>query len=237
MTSDLVTTVPANSSTTAAPRPGRSAGSLMLPIAGGALIAGSLLYVAGMATSPEAASMAPADYIASLARDPGQTALSALLLHYGNLALGLAWLAAPALVRGVKGRIPTVVGALMSALGLVTVAGFVLYDFWTGGIGRELDAGTAESLFESVNSSPGLAVIGIVTVLGLVGPLVGYVGLARAGVLSWWLLVPAVAALAASASMEFSPLPFAAFALVGAVAPIAVGLRLIQRNRAEAAAA
>ena len=95
---------------------------------------------------------------------------------------------------------------------------------------------TAESLFESVNSSPGLAVIGIVTVLGLVGPLVGYVGLARAGVLSWWLLVPAVAALAASASMEFSPLPFAAFALVGAVAPVAVGLRLIQRNRAEATA-
>ncbi|WP_324275766.1 hypothetical protein [Blastococcus brunescens] len=180
--------------------------------------------------------MAPADYIASLARDPGQTALSAPLLHYGNLALGLAWLAAPALVRGVKGRIPTVVGALRSALGLVTVAGFVLYDFWTGGIGRELDAGTAESLFESVNGSPGLAVIGIVTVLGLVGPLVDYLGLARAGVTSWWLLVPAVAALAASASMDFSPLPFAAFALVGAIPAVVVGTRLIQRNRAEATA-
>jgi hypothetical protein len=233
MTSDLMTP----SSSTTVPAPARSAGSLLLPIAGGALIAGSLLYVAGMATSPTADSMASADYIASLARDPGQTALSALLLHYGNLVLGLAWLAAPALVRGLKGRISTVVGALMSALGLVTVAGFVLYDFWTGGIGRELTPGTAESLFESVNSSPGLAVIGIVTVLGLVGPLVGYVGLARAGVISWWLLVPAVAALAASASMEFSPLPFAAFALVGAIAPVAVGLRLIQRNRAEAAAA
>jgi hypothetical protein len=80
-------------------------------------------------------------------------------------------------------------------------------------------------------------VIGIVTVLGLVGPLVGYIGLARAGVTSWWLLVPAVAALAASASMEFQPLPFAAFALVGAIAPAVVGLRLIQRTRAEAAAA
>jgi hypothetical protein len=233
MTSDLMTPSPS----TLAERPVRSAGSLLLPIAGGALIAGSLLYVAGMATSPPADSMADADYIASLARDPGQTALSALLLHYGNLALGLAWLAAPALVRGVKGRIPTVVGALMSALGLVTVAGFVLFDFWTGGIGRELDAATAESLFDTVNSSPGLAVIGIVTVLGLVGPLVGYVGLARAGVTSWWLLLPAVAALAASASMEFSPLPFAAFALVGAVPLVVVGLRLIRRNRAEAAAA
>ena len=44
-------------------------------------------------------------------------------------------------------------------------------------------------------------------------------------------------ALAASAAMEFSPLPFAAFALVGAVPAIAVGLRLIQRNRAEASLA
>jgi hypothetical protein len=233
MTSDLM----APSTTTTSERSARSAGSLLLPIAGGALIAGSLLYVAGMATSPPADSMSNADYIASLARDSGQTALSALLLHYGNLALGLAWLAAPALVRGRKGRIPTVVGALMSAVGLVTVAGFVLFDFWTGGIGRELDADTAVGLFDTVNADPGLAVIGIVTVLGLVGPLVGYVGLARAGITGWWLLVPAVAALVASASMAFQPLPFAAFALVGAVPPVVVGLRLLQRNRAEAAAA
>ena len=147
MTSDLMTP---SSSTTAAERPARSAGSLLLPIAGGALIAGSLLYAAGLATSPPQASMAPADYIESLARDEGQTALSALLLHYGNIAMGLAWLAAPALVRGRRGRIGTVVGALMAALGLVTVAGNVLFDFWTGAIGRELDAGTALALFETV---------------------------------------------------------------------------------------
>ncbi len=233
MTSDLMTpSLPATGE-----RPGRSAGALLLPIAGAALIAGPLLYVAGMATSPPADSMAPADYIASLARDPGQTALSALLLHYGNLALGMAWLAVPSLVLGRKGRIPTVVGALLSALGLMTVAGFVLYDFWTGGIGRELDAGTAEALFNTVNAAPGLAVIGLVTALGLIAPLIGYVGLARAGVVSWWLLLPAVAALVASASMEFQPLLFAAFAVVGAVPPVVVGLRLIQRSRAEASAA
>ncbi|MGY1802862.1 hypothetical protein ACI78T_06220 [Blastococcus sp. SYSU D00922] len=238
MTSDLMTTAPTTTATTsAAERPARSAGSLMLPIAGGALIAGSLLYVAGLATSPPADSMANADYIASLARDPGQTALSALLLHYGNLVLGLAWLAVPTLVRGVKGRIPTVVGALMSAIGLVTVAGFVLYDFWTGGIGRELDAGTAEALFDTVQADPGLAVVGIVTVLGLVGPLIGYIGLARAGVTSWWLVVPVVASLAASAAMEFQPLPFAAFALVGAIPAVVVGLRIIRRRKAEEAVA
>jgi hypothetical protein len=215
----------------------RSAGSLMLPIAGGALIAGSLLWAAGLAASPPQDSMASADYIASLARDEGQTALSAMLLHYGNIALGLGWLAAPALVRGRRGRVPTIVGALMAALGLVSVAGTVLFDFWTGAIGRDLPAGTAVSLFDSVTGSTGMAIVGTLTLLGLLGPFVLYAGLARAGVTSWWLFAPAVAAFAASAAISFSPLPHAAFAVVGAVPVVLVGLRMIQRNRAEAATA
>ena len=66
-----------------------------LPLAGSALIVGAVLWTAGLATSPPQDSMASADYIASLARDEGRTALSALLLHDGNIALGLGWLAAP----------------------------------------------------------------------------------------------------------------------------------------------
>ncbi|WP_456599022.1 hypothetical protein [Blastococcus sp. SYSU DS0616] len=219
-----------------APTP-RSAGSLLLPIAGGALIVGQLLFVAGMATSPPQDSMADADYIASLARDEGQTTLSALLLHYGNLLSGLAWLAAPALVRGVRGRIPTVVGALMAALGLVTVAGNVLFDFWVGAVGRLLDTGPAEAVFADVHSSTGMAIVGTVTMLGLLGPLVATIGLARAGVVGWWLLAPAVASLALAVVLTFSPLLFAGLMLLGAVPAFVVGLRLIERNRAEAAAA
>jgi hypothetical protein len=233
MTSDLMTP----SAPSAAERPARSAGSLMLPIAGGALIVGSLLYAAGLATSPPAESMENADYIASLARDEGRTALSALLLHYGNIALGLGWLAAPALVRGRRGRMATVVGALMAALGLVTVAGNVLFDFWTGAIGRELSPDSALALFENVAGSAGVGIVGMVTLLGLLGPLVVAGGLARAGVTSWWLLAPAVASLVASAVLTFEPLLYAGFALVGAVPAVVIGLRMIQRNRAEAAAA
>ena len=132
MTADLTTTTPTSRTAVRAGQDARSGGPLMLTIAGGALIAGSLLYVAGMATSPPADSMSAADYIESLARDEGQTTLSAMLLHYGNMAMGLAWLAAPALVRGRRGLRTAVTGALLSAIGLVTVAGFVLYDFWTG---------------------------------------------------------------------------------------------------------
>jgi hypothetical protein len=233
MTSDLMTPP------TALPgeRPGRSAGSLLLPIAGGALIAGSLLYVAGMATSPPQDSMADADYIAALARDEGRTALSAMLLHYGNMALALAWLAAPALVRGLRGGAMTIVGALLSAIGLVSVTGMVMYDYWTGAVGRELDPAAALGLFETVSGSAAVGVAGTLTLFGLLGPLVVYAGLARAGVTSWWLFVPAVAALAASMSMAFEPVPFAIFALVGAIPPVVIGLRMVQRNRAEQAAA
>ena len=222
--------------TTSTEAPARSAGALLLPIAGGALIAGSLLYAAGLATSPPQDSLAPADYIVSLARDEGQTALSALLLHYGNIAMGLAWLAAPALVRGRRGRIPTIIGSLMAALGLVSVAGNVLFDFWTGAIGRELSPDSALALFETVAGSAGVAVVGTVTLFGILGPLVAFAGLARAGVTGWWLLAPAVASIAASVALTFSPLPYAGFALVGAIPAIVVGQRMIGRNRAEAAA-
>ncbi|WP_249523331.1 hypothetical protein [Modestobacter marinus] len=215
-------------------RPTGSAAARLLPIAGGALIAGPLLYVAGMATSPPADSMAAADYVASLARDEGQTALSALLLHYGNLLHALAWLAAPALVRGRRGGTLTVVGALLSALGLVSVTGLVLSDFWTGAIGRELDPATAEALFTTVESSAGMGVVGTLTLLGLIGPVVALAGLARDGVIGWWLLAPAVAALVLSMALPFQPLLFAAFALVGAAPTVVVGLRLLQRSRAGA---
>jgi hypothetical protein len=233
MTSDLMPPP----TTLSQERPARSAGSLLLPIAGGALIAGSLLYVAGMATSPPQDSMADADYIAALARDEGRTALSAMLLHYGNMALALAWLAAPALVRGRRGGATTVIGALLSAVGLVSVTGMVMYDYWTGAIGRELEPAAAVALFESVSGSAAVGVAGMLTLFGLLGPLVVYAGLARAGVTSWWLFLPAVAALVASMSMDFQPLPFAAFALVGAFPALVVGVRMVRRNRAERAAA
>ncbi|MGY1600678.1 hypothetical protein [Geodermatophilus sp. SYSU D00815] len=235
MTTNAIPTDVAPSATT--PRTARSAGSLLLPIAGGALILGSLLYAAGMATSPPQDSMADADYIEALARDPGQTALSALLLHYGNIAMGLGWLAAPALVRGRKGRIPAVVGALMAVLGSVSVAGMVLFDFWTGAVGRELPFDTAVDLFGTVSAAPALGIVGTITLFGLLGPLVVYAGLARAGVTGWWLLAPAVAALALSFALTFSPLPYAGFALISAVPAAVVGLRMIQRNRAEDAVA
>ncbi|MGR6967177.1 hypothetical protein ACU610_22230 [Geodermatophilus sp. URMC 61] len=71
----------------------------------------------------------------------------------------------------------------------------------------------------------------MLTLLGLLGPLVGYAGLAWAGVIGRWL----VAALVASATLPFAPLPHAAFAAVGAVPAVVVGLRMVHRHRAGSA--
>ncbi len=178
-----------------------------------------------------------ADYIASLARDEGRTTLSAVLLHYGNLLMGLAWLAAPALVPGPQGLRRDDRRSADGALGHVTVAGFVLYDYWTAAIGRELPAGQAEDLFGIVQANPGVGAVGFATLFGLLGPIVAVAALARAGVVSWWLLAPAVGCLVASAVLTFEPLLYAGFAVVGAVPLAVVGLRMIQRRRAEAAVA
>ena len=54
---------------------------------------------------------------------------------------------------------------------------------------------------------------------------------------SWWLLAPAVASLGLSIALSFTPLLYAGFALLGAVPAVVIGIRMIQRHRAEIAAA
>ena len=92
------------------------------------------------------------------------------------------------------------------------------------------------ALFESVVGSAGMALVGTVTLFGLLGPFVAYAGQARAGVTSWWLFAPAVAAFVASAAVPFQPLAHAGFAVVGAVPVVLAGLRLIARGRAASSA-
>ena len=82
-----------------------------------------------------------------------------------------------------------------------------------------------------------LAVAALSTLLGLLGPLVGYAGLARAGVISWWWLAVAVGTLALAFSIPFTPLLFGAITLVGGAPTVWVGLRMGRRMRADAPAA
>src|SRR5690349_5423015 len=107
------------------------------PVVPDAAIAADARHGASDAARPSGVLRA-ADYVASLARDTTLTQVSALLLHYANIAIGIGMLAAPSLVRGRRGRLATSIGALLAVVGFVNVSGQILADWWNMSAGRLL---------------------------------------------------------------------------------------------------
>ncbi|MEJ2859895.1 hypothetical protein [Actinomycetospora flava] len=199
--------------------------------AGLALIAFPVLFTAGIATSPPQASDAPADYVASLGADPWLTAVSAGLLHYSWVAFALGVLAVIGLVRGPRGRVVVPLAAIVTSLSAIQLSGLLLSDWFTGAAARSMPLEAATAMTEGVWNDPW------VSTWTITGRFVGFVGiplviaaLARAGVVSWWLLLASVIGFAGF----FVPVSFGI--LVGmfvATAPmIVVGVRLLQRASA-----
>ena len=193
-------------------------------------IAAPLLFVAGAATSPPQESPAADDYIASLAADPTLSGISANFFHFSCVLFAFAALAAIGLVRGRRGRALTLVGGLAAAFGSIQFTGLLYSDWVNVATGTHLSMADAVTVFEAVNAAPSIAFwLLSAKVFGLLGFPVLYAGLARAGVISWW-LVP------------LSLLPMVAFGVLGGTLGIAlavvlyapsylVGLRLVQRAR------
>lgn len=199
--------------------------------AGLALVAFPLLLTAGIATSPPQASNSTADYVASLGADPALTALSAGLLHYSWVAFALGVLATIGLVRGRRGRVVVPIAAILASFSAIQLSGLLLSDWFTAAVARAMPLEAASALTEGVWSDPW------VTTWQLSGQVVGFVGiplliaaLARAGVVSWWLLAAPVIGFAGF----FVPLPGAILVgmFVSSAPMIVVGVRLIQRASA-----
>jgi hypothetical protein len=201
-------------------------------LGGVALVAAPLLITAGAATSPPQKSDADADYIASLAADPVLTSVSATFFHYGWVLFAFGALAALGLVRGRRGRGLTTVGALLGAFGSVQLSGLLLSDWFLGSLGNTVSMDDAVAVFTGVQD-PAFSVWMLSAKVGAVLFLpVMFMGLARAGVLSWWI----------------APLPLfsmVAFGVVGGPVGIALaavlyapsyvaGARLLVRSRTRA---
>jgi hypothetical protein len=216
---------PAADMTSPAPR-------VLTRLAGAALPAGAVLFAAGILTSPIATGDDRAGYLESLGSDPGLTQLSAVLLHYGNLLLGVGAIALPLLVRGRRGWLPALIGALLSALALLGTSGALFSDWMHMELARTVAMDQAVTVSENVLSAPLLQLsFGLDPLLLLGLPLVVF-GLARAGVLGWWALASVVVG---TVLLPFSPasgnvVPAVAFVLIQL--PLAVaGIRLIARAR------
>lgn len=214
---------PAAEETSPAPR-------VLTRLAGSALPAGAVLFAAGILSSPIAAGDDRASYLESLGRDPGLTQLSAVLLHYGNLLLGVGALALPLLVRGRRGWLPALTGALLSGLALLGTSGALFSDWMHMELARNLPVDQAVTISEKVLGSPLQQLcFGLDPLLLLGLPLLVF-GLCRAGVLGWWALASVIAG---TVLLPFSPtstnlVVAGAFLLIQV--PLAVGgVRLVGR--------
>ncbi|MBE3010613.1 hypothetical protein IL992_15620 [Microbispora sp. NEAU-D428] len=210
---------------------GTPAGRPLWRAAGVALIAGPLLLLAGMLTSPPQNSDAAADYVASLARDGFVTQLSAILLHYGLIAGALGALAVPGLVRGRRGRWPVLLGAPASALGMLNVSGAVRDDWWVMVTGQQLPKEVALRVFDTVSGSSFMPLWSGTEMLAFLGLLALSIGLARAGVAGWWLTVVFVGAFAGMTVIPVDLTYLAGVVFAVLFLPLAVAGVLICRNR------
>lgn len=201
-------------------------------LGGAALVLAPLLVTAGAATSPPQESDRPADYIASLAADPALTSLSATLFHYGWVLFAFGAIAAISLVRGRRGRGLTTFGAITGAFGAIQLSGLLLSDWFLASLGNTVSADDAVAVFTGLGDASFTAWMMTAKVGAILLLPVMFMGLARAGVLSWWI----------------APLPLlsmVAFGVVGGPVGIAVaaasyapayvaGARLIVRSRTRA---
>lgn len=177
-----------------------------------AMAAAPLLFLGGAATSPPQEDGSARAYIDSLGDDPFLTAVSANLFHYSWVAFAFASLAAIGLVRGRRGRALTLVGGLAGAFGSIQFTGLLYSDWVLAALDNELTMDQALTIFEHVNGAPSVAIwLLTAKVFGLLGFPVLFAGLARAGVMSWW-LVP------------LSLLPMVAFGVIGGIVGLVVGL-------------
>lgn len=209
-----------------------------LAVAGGiALVAGPALFFAGLATSPVQEGLDKASYIESLARDSMLTQVSAVLLHYGNLLMGLGVLALPWLVRGRRGAIPALIGSLLASVALLGNSGALFADWMHLELGRALELAEAAAISDAVLGHVLFQLCFGIAPLISVGLLVAAIGLARGGALGWW-TIPAI--LAGYAGMLFLPYSMPLLPALGTLPMLAVlvlaGVRVFGRVRAEGTA-
>lgn len=211
---------------------GAAANNKVLSLLGGICFAlHPMLFLAGAVTSPPQESNSAADYITSLGRDPWLSGLSANLFHYSWVLAVFAALTAIGLVRGRKGRVLTLVSGLGAAVGSLQMSGLLYSDWVNEALANNVSLTDAVAVFEHVMAAPSIGVwLMSAKVLAILGFPLLFAGLARAGVISWF-LVPVTL------------LPLVAFGLTGggAIGIIAaticnapyfvVAWRLVQRSQ------
>ncbi len=212
-----------------------AANSGRLALAGSvALLAGTSMFFAGLVTSRPEIAPGRAAYLTAAAANPLMTQISAVLLHYGNLLMGLGVLVSPWLVRGRRGSALTLIGSLLASVLLLNLSGSLFVDWMHLQLGLDLDPQQGAAISDRIYAHPLLEVAFGLSPFIAVGLVLALVGLIRSGVVGWW-TIPAV--IAGYAGMLLLPYAVPVLPALGSLPMLVtlgyLGVLTIRRVRAE----
>jgi hypothetical protein len=155
-------------------------------IAALALILGPILTIAGMLVTPWEDEATTASYHDALAAHAGQAELAATLLHFGYLLLLPAALGIMHLARRSTPKLAHI-GGLLAALGLATLPGLLVTDFYDLALAQALPRSQSVAIADDAASSWAAIVIVATAIAPMFFGLVTLMVAAfRAGVARWW---------------------------------------------------
>jgi hypothetical protein len=181
----------------------------------------AVLIVAGFFLDP-----AIGDSGRELAREyaaaPGREQVSAVALHFAFAALALPAVALIVSVRGRGAWLANVAG-LLAFLGLTTLPGFLLTDFYDIAIYGQLGGNAWQAVNDRLEELPGAAVVFLTGFVGFIFALPAALLAAwRGGLLPWW---PALAVLLGAISARILPGGFGLLVWAGTLAALTYALR------------
>jgi hypothetical protein len=180
----------------------------------GSCFLSAALVLAGFITDP-ATEANGREMWQAYAADPGQQALHSILLHYGFALWSVVAFGIVGLVRG-RGAWIANAAAVLAVLGLTTLAGIVMIDFYETAVTNTAGIDATERASQELEGSIAFISTMVLMLLGaLLAIPVAVAAAWRAGLVSWWAFA---AALVAFLAIQVSP-----HALTGSVV-FALGL-------------
>jgi hypothetical protein len=147
------------------------------------LIGSGVLTLAGMAATPWESEGTTESYLEAIGSAPTQGQIAALLLHFGYLLFVPALFGLFALTRAHGGKLRAI-GGFLAVLGLVTLPGLLIVDFYSIALYEQLPLDQAVKVEDAVAETFGAAIMQLTGAMpGLIGFTLVLAAAWRAGVL------------------------------------------------------
>jgi hypothetical protein len=183
----------------------------------------AILIVAGFFLDP-AIDESGRELAREYAENPGREQVSALAFHFAFALLAIPAVALIVAVRG-RGAWLSNLAAFLAVLGMTTLPGFLLTDFYDIAIYGELGGGAWDTVDDRLQELPGAIVMFVTGVFGFLLTLpVALLAAWRAGVLHWW---PALLVFAGSVSAQAVPGGFGLLIWAGTLVVLGYVLRQV----------